>query len=376
MPKILYLITQSEWGGAQKNAADLAAEFLSSNETLVAAGPDGDGAFFNELARRGIKSMMVKNLHRRVNPIKDIAAFFEIKSLIKKEKPDIIHIHSSKAGFIGSLAAGKKAKVIYTVHGAVFEAPFAAPQKKLFLRLEKFSAGFKDKIICVCQNDKNLWLKHKIAPSEKIEVIHNGINLQNIDFLPRDEARRRLFKQNINPETKIIGSIANFYPEKGLEFLVEAAWIISKNPAAKNIKFAIIGEGRMRPLLEEMIKQKNLAERFVLLGQKEKASRYLKAFDAFALPSIKEGLPYTILEAMAAQIPVVASKIGGVPEMIQNDHNGLLVKPRDPQELAQKILYLSANPDLAQKFIRNSQEKLKEFSFDQMFEKTKKVYFG
>ena len=132
----------------------------------------------------------------------------------------------------------------------------------------------------------------------------------------------------------------------------------------------------MRPLLEEMIKQKNLAERFVLLGQKEKASRYLKAFDAFALPSIKEGLPYTILEAMAAQIPVVASKIGGVPEMIQNDHNGLLVKPRDPQELAQKILYLSANPDLAQKFIRNSQEKLKEFSFDQMFEKTKKVYFG
>jgi len=369
MAKILYLITQSELGGAQKNALDLARALKGKHEILVAAGEDGGGSFFGKLEQAGIPFKKLHWLHRRLNPFLDFLAFWEIKELLKKEKPAILHLHSSKAGFLGSLAVDpQKTKIIYTVHGAVFEAPFKILSKKLFLWLEKLTAPKKRKIICVSQNDKNLWLKNKAALEEKLVVVRNGLNLENIVFLEKEKARQDL---TLPQDAKIIGCIANFYPEKGLSYLIEAANILKQ----KNIDpiFALIGDGKERKDLEEKIKKYHL-ENFLLLGRKSNAVQYLKAFDLLVLPSVKEGLPYVILEAMAAGLPIVASRIGGIPEMIEEGQNGFLTEPRDAQALAQKIAEILENPAIAQKFGQVSKEKLPQFSLSKMIDETERIY--
>ncbi len=383
MRKILYIITQSEFGGAQKNVLDLAARLKDSYDILVAVGADGSGGFFDWLEEKNVRFVKLHWLRRSdFNPIADLFGLWEIFRLIKKERPDIVHLHSSKAGFSGSIAAKVLGvKVVYTVHGAVFEAAFWAPTRKFYLWLEKFSARFKNKIICVSQNDKRLWLKYKAAPEKKLVVIHNGIDYYNLNFFPKDEAREKIFglcaplfeaARGSGTNLKIVGAIANLYPEKGLSYLIQAAAQVTKN--YQNVIFVVIGEGLERPLLEEMIKEYQVGAKFILAGAINEAWRYLKAFDIFMLPSIKEGLPYTILEAMAAGLPIVASYVGGVPEMVKDKENGFLVLPKNAQILADRISELIENSQLAQQFVEASKQKIQEFSLEKMISETEKIY--
>lgn len=383
--KLLYIITQSELGGAQKNVLDLATELKNRYHVLVAAGPDGGGKLFKRLADNKVAWRQLRWLRRSAaNPFIDLFGLIEILSLLIKEKPDIIHLHSSKAGFLGSLA-GKLAgvKVVYTVHGAVFEAPFSRLAKKFFLYLEKFSAPFKDKIICVSANDKKLWLDYRAAPADKLFVVHNGIDLDKAEFLERTEAREYLASKSANffevlqgtdVSLKIVGAIANFFPEKGLPYLIEVADILINKKQTKNLLFVVIGNGPDRLLLEKTVAEHGLENNFILISGLGQAAPYLKAFDIFALPSVKEGLPYTILEAMAAGVPVAASHIGGIPEMITNNVTGFLLFPRDVDGLAKKIQELLDNPAQAQKLAEAAKQKVQDFSLAKMVAETEKVY--
>ncbi len=384
--KILYLVTQSELGGAQKNVLDLANGLKAKYDILVAAGPDGGGKLFKQLADKKIRYFELRWLRRNAaNPLVDTAGLFEIIGLLFKEKPDLIHLHSSKAGFLGAIA-GKimGIRVIYTVHGAVFEASFSRLAKQLFLLLEGFSAYFKDKIICVSDNDLRVWLKYDVAPAQKLTVVYNGLDLTSLDFLPQPAAREHLFSQSANlfeaaqgskDELKIIGTIANFFPEKGLPYLIEAADILINKKQLQNLLFVVIGEGPDRLLLEEIIEDHQLQNKFILTGSVSNAAKYLKAFDVFTAPSTKEGRPYVIMEAMAAGLPIVASHVGGIPELIKNNQEGFLVWQRDSEALAEKILELLNNKSLAQQFGLAAQQKAQGFSLDKMIAATEKVYF-
>ncbi len=425
--KILFIITQSNFGGAQKYVFDLATGLdKESFDVAVAAG--GNGELFRRLENAGIKTVSLRWMKREaINPITDTIGLWEIYKLIKNERPDAVHLNSSKAGFSGSLAArfarfyslparqslsvggseprsagrvegsptafdsfamrtpsGNKIRVIYTVHGAVFEAAFSWPVRKLFLLLEKFTARFKDKIICVSEADRLQWLRHKVAPKEKLVTIHNGINL-NIDFATKEEARKKLFAKYSSPlfskeglgEIYLVGSIGYFYPEKNYAALIKAAKLIKTLPPAqqkRNVVFLINGDGQQRHLLESLIKDCGLQKTFFLPGAIWPGSKFLKAFDVFVLPSTKEGFPYAILEAMAAGVPIVASDVGGIPEMIKNGQNGFLVKPNDHEALAEKILQILENPSLAQKFSASALQKVKEFSLEKMISQTVQQY--
>ena len=386
MKKIFYIITQSELGGAQKNVLDLASGLKDQYDILVATGPDGGVALNNKLFLERIATVRLKWLRRAVNPIFDFLSFWEIGRLILKFKPDIIHLHSSKAGLLGSLAARffrPKTKIIYTSHGAAFAASFSKTNKKLFLWIEKFTAPLKNKIICVSPNEKKTWLEYRAAPETELTVINNGLDLKILPkILSPDEAREKL--TSISPlffnalkgkpvQTKIIGVIANFYPDKGLLYLIEAADTILRKTDPK-VLFAVIGEGRERKLYEAMIKDRKIENNFILIGSVPDAIKYLKAFDVYVQPSLKEGFGYSVLEAMAAGLPIVASSVGGIPEMITNNANGFLLSPRDADGLAKKILELINYPSLAAKFSRVSQEKIKEFSLAKMIVATEKVY--
>jgi len=382
--KVLILITQSVFGGAQKYVFDLATG-LNRQKYEVAVAAGGEGKLFDKLKNADIQIFRRKCLKRPICPTCDIEAYFKLKKLFKEWQPDILHLNSSKVSVLGSLAARNlPIKIIYTVHGTVFQPPFSFLTSKFFLWLEKWTVKYKDKIICVSENDHQLWLKYNVAPPEKLVTIHNGIE-SNIDFLPKDEARHKLFEQNppTPPFTKgglegisVVGFIGYFYPDKNLATLVRAANLILNAPKLtdKKILFAIIGDGPQKSLIESLIKKYKISEKFLFLGARPEAHKYLKAFDVFTQPSVKEGLPYTILQAMAASVPIVASDVGGIPEMITDNFNGFLIKPHDAETLAEKILQILENQELAQIFSQNSLERIKEFSLERMVQQTQEQY--
>ena len=169
----------------------------------------------------------------------------------------------------------------------------------------------------------------------------------------------------------IIGTIANFYPSKGLEYLIQAAGLLKDR---EDLIFLIIGDGFLRTGLERQIKNLGLQNKIFLLGHLENARQYLPAFDIFLLPSVKEGFPWVVLEAMSAKLPMIATKVGAVPEIIEDGKNGLLVEPGQPKQIAQKIKELLANDYLKKEIgIQGHQTLLFKFSPEKMVKEVEKI---
>ena len=373
--KILYLITRSEIGGAQRYILDLASFCRDQGHiVVVASGGDENGELIKRLVKLNIQTYCLRHLTRELNFYSDISVFFDLIKLINKIKPDIVHLNSSKAGSIGALAAkfcGVR-KIIYTIHGLVLNEPLPFFHKIFYWFAEWFSAKLKNKLISVSEFDKQSLLKNKITTTDKIAVIHNGLDPARIFFLDKSTALAKLFGREQNEKEFIIGTIANLYPAKGLIYLIEAAKSVLK--IYPRTKFAVIGDGPLKSSLADTIIEYGLADKFILAGSLPEANRNLKAFDLFVLPSLKEGLAYALLEASAAGLPIIATAVGGNPEVVKNNFNGLLVPPADFGALAQTIINLMGDPNKASFLASNSASVLKNFSLDQMCEKTLATY--
>ena len=370
---ILYIITQSELGGAQKYVFDLAKNLQNEFNISVAVGEQGEkGELINKLKQKNIKYYIIPHLKRAISPINDLLSLIEIIKLIKKIKPDIIHLNSSKISILGSIASiFSKSKIIYTAHGWVFNEPMPKWKKLFYKYSEKFTALFKNKIICVSEFDRQIAIKEKICSPKKLITIHNGI--KQINFLSKQEARQKLFKNNQDSKL-IIGTIANLYKTKGLEYLIQSIKILTSNFQFPIITI-IIGEGKERKNLQNLINQLNLKNSIFLFGKINNASELLKAFDIYICSSIKEGLSYTLIEAMQAELPIVATNVGGNSELIENNKTGILIKPQNQQELTNAINYLIKNKALSNQLRVNAEQKaMNEFSLESMISKTKKIY--
>lgn len=376
---ILYLITQSELGGAQKYILDLCFSLKNDYNLVVAFGEQGEqGEMAEKLKENDIRYFAIPSLFRKIDSQADFFALGEIIKLIKKVRPDIIHLNSSKISVLGAMAIFRlklnpfwrfkinKTKIIYTAHGWVFHEPGVNSLK--YKKMERWAARFKDKIICVSQMDYDSALQEKIAPKDKLVMIHNGI--APIEFLTREEARAELKLEN---DEFVIGTIAYLYKTKGLEYLINAIKILVDNNI--KLKAIIIGEGEERKELENWIRQYRLEKYIILKGQLDKAAKYLKAFDVYVCSSVKEGLPYSIIEAMRASLPIVATNVGGNPELIENEKTGLLVNPEKGEEISRAIIKFINNPELLNQVRQAAEEKAsREFTLENMIEKTREVY--
>ncbi|MBU2472659.1 glycosyltransferase [Patescibacteria group bacterium] len=373
---ILYIITKSVWGGAAKYVYDLSTNLIDEFDVAVAAG--GQGRFYKKIKQTNIPYYQITNFQRTINPFKDLFAFFEILGLVFQLKPNIIHVNSSKAGGVVGAAvqiyrffSHQKINLIFTAHGWAFNEDRASWQINLIKLFSKITALFYDKIICVSKYDYQMALKHRIAPKRKLITIHNGIDLENISFLSKEQAQKRL----IGRESPLfIGTIAEWTKNKGLIYLIKATQTLELKE--KEFDVILIGSGE-NPDKEKMYdydKKYNL-DNVRLIEFIPNAVKYFKAFDIFVLPSLKEGLPYTIIEAMAAQLSIIATNVGGIPEMIENNINGILIKPKNPDLIGEKITYLINNPEKAQVMAQKARQKVEqEFSLDKMIEKTKNLY--
>jgi glycosyltransferase involved in cell wall biosynthesis len=394
--RILFVITLSEWGGAQSYVLKAAKEAERRGwKTLVAAGGESD------LKRRcvelNIEYRTLKNMGRSVSAIKDLLAVRELLALMRSWKPDTAYLHSSKAGVVGSIAArmADVKRAVYRIGGWSFLDPVSPMQKLMRRWSERLTARFKDVIIVLHPRDEELAKKRRIIPKERIVMIPNGLDLRAFDaqLMDRDAARKRLLElidhsgfgfrdsdfgvpkrnflntetRNPKPEARIILTIANFFATKNISGYLDAVRIV--HDQAPDAKFVIIGEGEQRKEIEEKRKSLGLEQIVFLPGKRENAAELLSGADLFVLPSLKEGMPWTLLEAMAARLPCIATDVGANQWMLNG--NGWIAPPDNPRELARAILDALANPAYAkEKANRARKDAETRFAERDMWEKT------
>ncbi|MBT4349911.1 glycosyltransferase [bacterium] len=382
--KILYLVTQTKWGGAQKYVLELAQYFSKDNEVHIAFGEteNQNPKFFSIAKKYNIKTIPIHKLKRSIDPKKEITATREIKKLLNKENYHLIHLNSSKAGLIGALAAKMynlsplniRVRIIYTAHGFVFNEPLAKIEKIAYKFSERFSTSIQHIVITVSDFDKKSAIDNKVCSPHKMFTIHNGLDFSQYNFLNRELAREKL---NLDYDKKYFGTIASFYKTKGHTYLIDAIKLLveQKSGLIKNHQWIFIGDGPEKKDLEQKIIDNKLQEFIKIVPAKDDDWRYLKAFDYFILPSVKEGLPYTILEAGLAGIPTIASKVGGIPEIITNNETGLLTTPANPLSLKAAMRKLAKDHNLADKIAEKNKENIKNnFSLEKTLHKTEELY--
>ena len=381
--RVLFIITQSEMGGAQRFVFEVVSRLNKEKyNVLVAVGSDGGGEFLKQLGSANIPNKTINSLKRNISPIQDFKAIFEIRKLVSEFCPDTFFLNSSKAGFIGSLAAklqvtSYKLQVIYRIGGWSFNDPWPTWKKKFWLILEKISAPWKDIIIVNNKHDLDQAKTLGIKPRGQILLIHNGIDTYKLELLPKEEAMLRLFEKiakysgKIFQAETIVGTIANLYPTKDILSLVRTAEYFKKN---NSVVFIVIGDGSERPNIEKLIKGLDLEHKVLLLGQLTDAKKYLPAFDIFVLPSVKEGFPWSLIEAMAAKLPVIATRVGAIEEIIDDQKNGLIIEPRNPNQIADKIKLILSDDRIKQELgIQAHQKILFKFSLEKMFHEVEEL---
>ncbi|MEK7629362.1 MAG: glycosyltransferase family 4 protein [Patescibacteria group bacterium] len=376
--KLLFVITQGVVGGAQKNVFDLANSFKDTYEVSVAIGGDINSDLSNKLESQKIKTHHLKFLGRDINILDDFLAFFEILKLYKKEKPDIIHLHSSKvglfgaiAGFIYKLGTKHKPKIIFTAHGWIFKEEMSKEKRFATVFLAWFAAKFQDKIICVSEDDFSKALKYKVAPARELYVVYNAVSPDK--FLTKEKARAEIGKmigKELSGDDFVITNLGRLYANKGLGYLIDAV-----KELKQKMFLVVFGDGPEKALLKSQITNHKLQNNIFLVGDISDASQYLKAFDAMALSSIKEGFPYALLEAGMAGVPVIATNVGGIGEIIKNDETGILIESKNNKALADSILKVYNDKEFCQKISVNLKKVItKDFSFESLIEKTEWVY--
>ncbi|MFH1178440.1 MAG: glycosyltransferase [bacterium] len=303
MRKILFIITKSNWGGAQRYVFDLATALPSAEfEVVVVFGQPG--LLAEKLQKSGLTTHPILSLQRDVSLTSDIKSFFELLRLFRKEKPDIVHLNSSKAGGMGALAARIAGvhKIIFTVHGWPFWEQRNFLSRALIYLFSWLTVLLSHIVITISDYDLHVAQKMPFV-GRKVVRIYNGID-SHIEFGSAD-----MIRNAFPPNVTITGAIGELNRNKNQKALIEQA---KNNP---DVYVAIVGDGEDRKMLEEKIKKYNLNNRVKLFGFMP-ASEVLRGFDVFALPSIKEGLPYVLLEAKAAGLPIVANRVGGVGEIL------------------------------------------------------------
>lgn len=340
--KILIVVTKGEIGGAQMSVLNLAIGFKEKGEDVTVG--FGDGYFLPaELGKRNIKFVNLAWLKRTHHPLANIRYIWEIKKLIDKEKYDVIHFNSSNSlfGCLGAKLSRPRPKTVFTFRGLSmldenYESGFLMRLLyKLFFRI---LIKFIDHPVFVSVLNEKRARDNKITV--KGTVIHNGLDPERIGFLERSNARTKLGKMILKDLDScfLIGSIGRLAYPKNYEFLIESFLEIKK--IKPDAILTIIGEGSERHKYENMISELSLSDDVILVGAKEDAARYMKAFDLFMLPSKFEGLSITLIEALFAGIPILTSRVGGSPELLENDQCQLFESndTKDFLEKFQKII--------------------------------------
>lgn len=358
---IVFIITRSDvLGGAQIHVRDLAWGLLREGHSVTVL-VGGRGPFTDELERMGIPFWSVRHLVRPIRPYDDVLGIFELRRALVSLKPDLVTTHSSKAGWLGRLAAHSLGlPVVFTVHGWAFTEGVPVPKRQVYLLAEQFVSRFSSRIITVSEYDRKLALRHQIAPPHKIVAIHNGIPDVSLALRARPE---------VEPVRLVM--VARFEAPKDHVTLLRALAGLRMLPW----ELELIGDGPLMRQVQAEVRRLELTERVTFLGARNDVAERLAQAQTFVLVSMWEGFPLSVLEAMRAGLPVVASDVGGVREAVVDGETGFLIPPGSDAVLRARLQQLIMDASLRIKMGKAGRRRFEHlFTFERMFKRTMEVY--
>jgi len=367
MIKVVHVINQAEEGGGLEHVLSLLNELKGSNFEFFTAtsGPD---YMLERIERAGSRVIPVELMGSRMSPVPSI----KLVRLVKQLGADILHLHGTRAAFFGMPARMMSSvKSVYTVH--VLSYHKLGSRNGLtsipYMWAERVCCGVHDRVIAISQSYTNELLKHEMCRVDKLATIPNGVNYNRLRHVDKVEAQRAL---GLDARKSWAGVAARLAPQKGLEYLIDAARILKER--GLEVGVAIAGAGELKGRLESLARAYGLEDTVVFCGHQRDIARFLSAIDVFVLPSLWEGLPLTLLEAMAMGLVCIATDLDGVKEAIEHGRTGILVPPRDSDALADAMQ--SALSDL-KKFAplgEAAKRDVKRFSWKESAARTAGIY--
>jgi glycosyltransferase involved in cell wall biosynthesis len=317
------------------------------------------------LSRASVDSYPLAHLVRPIRPIADIRALLEIRTAIRKARPDIVHTHTSKAGFLGRLAARQERvpRIVHTPHGHVFHGYFSPRVTRGIILLERLAARWTDRIVTLTDAEADQHLALGIGRREQFVTIPSGVDLESV---------LAAVSHRVVPSGKIIGTVGRLAAVKGHEYLLRAMPIILKQHPDSSV--VLVGDGEERQALQDLSKSLGVAHAVHFTGHREDVAALIAGMDVFVLPSLNEGMGRVLVMAMALGKPIVASRTGGVPELLGNGEAGVLVPPGNPDALAAVVNDLLANPERAKPLAEAGRRRAPLYSTRVMIESLEKLY--
>ncbi len=345
--KVVHIITRLDRGGSARNTMlTVLGHDREHFEPVVITGEarscDAQGGHtatidnLRLLEKEAILYFTVASLVREINPSADLKALWHLIRLLREERPHIVHTHTSKAGVLGRLAAWITGipVIVHTPHGHVFYGHFSAVPSWVFLQIERALAGITTRLIGLTTAETREHLERGVGRADRFAVVPSGIDL--------DRFRKARANGKIVPDwfgcpstAQVIGSVGWLTDVKGHRFLVDALALLKNE--YHDLHLVIIGTGNQHDALLRRAEQAGISHAVHLLGHREDIDACLAGFDCFVLPSLNEGMGRALIEAMAAGLPVIASRVGGIPALVEDGKNGLLVPAGDSSALADAI---------------------------------------
>lgn len=387
MKKVIHVITRMDMGGSAQNTLltclgidkrkyQVILVIGSSVESIMTDREQGIVSRQLRLASEaGVRIIIMESLLRRIDPLKDLSAFYFLYRLFKREKPDIVHTHTSKAGIVGRWAAwlARVPVIVHTPHGHVFFGHFKELLSKTFYYVEKFSEPITDCLIALTEGEKKDYFNLNLVSKDKVATIHSGVDTCRFSEIMTDlkETRKRL---GLPMDKPVVGFIGWLLPIKGPTLLLEAmkeVW--RKYPDAQLV---YIGKGEQEAELRLNAQQTGAGSNIHFLGWREDVPELVHMLDILVLPSFNEGMGRVIIEAMAASKPVIGSNVGGIPDLIEHEVNGLLFPVGNTAALSGSILRLLADDEGRRKMGSMGKLKAGQYDLSDMIDKIEKLYSG
>jgi len=381
-PKVLRIIARLNVGGPALHCVLLSEKLNSEFETTLVSGnvAVGEEDFIKlfQIQADGYQMIKLPELYRQIRIWGDLKALWALIRLIRKERPDIVHTHTAKAGFLGRIAAILTGVpvVVHTFHGHVLRGYFSQRVSKLIRQAERWLAMGTSAIITLSpQLKKELSEDFRIARPEKFRIIPLGRNLKPFLEMPRKHGK--LYQEfKISPETYLMGIIGRLVPIKDHSTLFAACALLPKD---QPWKLLVIGEGPLRDSLTEEVRRLGLADRILFTGWRQDLETIYSDLDLSIISSINEGTPLSLIESFAAGCPAVATEVGGVADLftgrqLQVCHEGRLVPKEDPESLATAIGEMISNPQYRVQMSQAARERAKAFTDEELAKRMRALY--
>jgi len=378
--RIAHIITRMIIGGAQENTLFCCQDHVEmfGDDVLLITGPalGPEGGLLGQGRGAQVPVEIVPALRRAIHPWRDFSSYFALKKVLRKFKPDVVHTHSAKGGFLGRLAATalKVPAVVHTVHGAPFHPYQGVLPRTLFRWCEQYAARRCDALVSVADAMTNMLVETNVAPREKFTTVYSGMDVE--PFLAADTLRQESRQElGFEPQHIVIGKIARLFHLKGHEYLISAASrVVKANP---QVRFLLVGDGLLRKQLEAQIQQAGLENHFHFVGlvDPQRIPAMLGAMDMLVHTSLREGLARTLPQALIAGKPVVSYDVDGAREVVLPGETGYLIPPKEITPLANALIELASDPELRTRLGQQGRDRFTDqFRHQHMTEQLRKLY--